>query len=405
VQWLWQRVESRGQFVIQGRSDRRDGAGESLRALGQLLGGAPPSELAFGWEAMVDLARRQGVSPFLFHVLDPFRQKVSPSAWQALQNDYYAFAARSLLRERQLERVLKALTGAGIPVVLLKGAALARSIYPDPALRLMGDLDLWIPRDRLEGAREALQTLGYTARSKPERPLPIQDAFLGETQMVSHELGMGLLELHWNAFPGEWLRHTARIDEAAIWERRVPIEGTEVSQLAPEDAVLHTCLHFAIGHQLAGLGLRPLLDLELMDRKWAIDWDMVTHRARAWQVTTATWLILDLWASLLGGEDHEGNPSAWLALRPSPLRRWILRQVVSPASLAKGRPLPRGPVRRLFLLLLVDRPVDAVVLVGRAFFPERRWFTLLYGLDDAPPWRIWLQRLWHPFRVLLRGDL
>jgi hypothetical protein len=82
-----------------------------------------------------------------------------------------------------------------------------------------------------------------------------------------------------------------------------------------------------------------------------------------------------------------------------------LRRFVSLRSLAEGRPLPEGPVRRVFLLLLVDRPADAVLLVVRAFFPERRWLALLYGLDDAPPWRIWLQRLWHPFRVLWRGNL
>ena len=71
----------------------------------------------------------------------------------------------------------------------------------------------------------------------------------------------------------------------------------------------------------------------------------------------------------------------------------------------QGIHLSRGPRRFLLLLLLIDRPIDALALIGRALFPDRTWLTLRYGLQTAPRWRVWLQRLWHPILVTLRRPI
>jgi hypothetical protein len=212
---------------------------------------------------------------------------------------------------------------------------------------------------------------------------------------------MRLVELHWKAFRGEWLRWTTRIDEAPLWARKVPLDGSSATQLAPEDALLHTCLHFSINHQMSGLGLRPFIDLELIRDTYRIDWDTVVQRARAWRVVTATWLVLDRWAALF---DH-GNDVPVDEFCPSPIRRRILRRFVPFRYLSEGRAWRRGLERRVYLLFMVDRPADAALLLRRTFFPERQWLTLLYGLEGAPAWRIRLQQLVHPFRVFVQGDI
>ena len=64
-------------------------------------------------------------------------------------------AARAMRSGRQIQVVVDALEAAGIPSVLLKGPALARTVYPDPALRQSVDIDLLVrPGDVLaaEGA-------------------------------------------------------------------------------------------------------------------------------------------------------------------------------------------------------------------------------------------------------------
>ena len=370
------------------------------RTLLRLLTGSPP-EPDTDWEQVLELARRHGLSPFLYHALRPHRDRLPAEADQALRALYYQAVARSLFRGRQLREVLDALGDAGVPVVLLKGAAVARSVYPDPALRTMSDLDLWIPREQLEVARSALQSLGYTVHSKQNRPLALQDVYLGETQMVSADPTRGLVELHWNVFPGEWLRCAARIDETPLWERSLPLEEIAARRLAAEDMVLNTCLHLVINHQLGVGSIRSLLDLHLIQARFPLNWDAIARRARAWQVKTALWLALDLWIRLFGPQADV--PLA--ALQPSPLRRAVLRRMASPRLLWSGRTFEKGWQRRIFLLCLVDRPWDAVRLTWHAFLPERQWLVLLYGLEDAPAWRVRLQQLWHPFRVLLRGNV
>ena len=320
--------------------------------------------------------------------------------WQEIQSDFLVAVGPSVARDDELKRILLALEEIEVPVVLLKGAALALTVYPYPVLRLMGDLDLWIPQECVEAAKAALASSGYVSRAGEARPQPLQDALDGETQMIGQRPQTGLVELHWRIFAGEWVRYAARIDEAAIWERKIRLDELPAYHLAPEDAILHTCLHFAVNHQFAGLGLRPFLDLAMMVQNWTVPWEVVVGRARAWQVSTPTWLVLDLLGKF-SAEMQDQLPIR--ALRPSRLRRWILGRFVSPQSLIERRDIRQSLLRFVFLLLLVDRPVDAARLVLRSVFPDRQWFVLRYQLEDASNLRIWLQRLWHPIRTLLHA--
>ncbi|PKO20757.1 MAG: hypothetical protein CVU38_18385 [Chloroflexi bacterium HGW-Chloroflexi-1] len=321
----------------------------------------------------------------------------APAAAQRLRELYHASIIRNTRLLHEVGKIQAALQAAGIPAIPLKGACLAESVYGNIALRPMGDVDLWIRRDQIAAAHQVMQTLGYVSRSKTRRPQALQDALGGETQMFKADAPM--VELHWNVFPGEWLRHTTQIDEQVIWQRTVPFHGETIRQLAPEDAIIHLCVHLAVNHQMSQTGLRTLLDLDFARRKWVIDWGTVAQRARAWRVSCAAWLVLQALAELFGDPDHR-LPLPDLA--PSPWRRSVLRRFVSTRAIMAGLELSSGPRRFLYLLALVDRPADAILLLWRALFPDHLWLTLRYGLQDAAPWRIWLQRLWHPLRVVLK---
>ncbi|MEA3292700.1 MAG: nucleotidyltransferase family protein, partial [Pseudomonadota bacterium] len=66
-------------------------------------------------------------------------------------------------RTRALKEILDALDSRSIRPLLLKGAALAWTIYPAPALRPMGDIDLLTRLEQAEEAQETLRGLGYDA--------------------------------------------------------------------------------------------------------------------------------------------------------------------------------------------------------------------------------------------------
>ena len=78
---------------------------------------------------------------------------------------------------------------------MLKGPAAAR-LYPDPALRPFADLDLLLPRDRLEAGAAALAPRGFE---------PMVEFARGFAETLGHDLHLRRLvgrrsidvELHW----------------------------------------------------------------------------------------------------------------------------------------------------------------------------------------------------------------
>src|SRR5262249_44419121 len=61
-----------------------------------------------------------------------------------------------------LARIVAACNGIGVEPVLLKGAArLVEGTYPSPSLRLLGDLDVLIPRGRTGDVLAALHDIGF----------------------------------------------------------------------------------------------------------------------------------------------------------------------------------------------------------------------------------------------------
>ena len=352
------------------------------------------------WEHLIEYAEKRGVAQVFYVYLKSQNVSLPPAAAERIRKIYLAGAVRNTKLFHELEHILMAFQAVGITAVPLKGAWLAKTAYRNIALRVMGDVDLWVQRDQLDAARQVMASLGYSSHSRADRPQALQDALTGEAQMF--KTGVPMVELHWNVFPGEWLRHTARIDEREIWQRTLSPHDQSVRYLSPGDAIIHICVHLAVNHQMSMQGLRTLLDLDFMRQRLIIDWGTLAARARAWRVSTATWLVLWMLAELFG-DPEEKLPLR--DLRPSPLRRWILSRFVSPWSLVIGIRISSGPLRFLFQLALVDRPADAFTLTWRAIIPDREWLVLRYGLQNAPIWRVWLQRLWHPLRIALHRDI
>ena len=353
------------------------------------------------WECLIEFARKSSVSQVLYTYLKAQGLAPPPAAAETIRNIHLASVVHSSKLFHELEKILRAFQVAGITAAPLKGAWLAEAAYGNIALRGMADVDLWVQRNQLDDARQVMSSLGYAQGcSKTDRPQALQDALGGETQMI--KTGATIVELHLNVFAGEWLRHTARIDEQIIWQRTHLHQGETVRHLSNEDAVIHICIHLAVNHQMSNTGLRTLLDLDCMRQRLNIDWGTVALRAREWRVATPIWLVLQILVQLFGDPEMKLPISD---LVPSPLRRWILRRFVSPRTLLEGLEISSGPKRFVFLLALVDKPADAFFLIYRTLAPDRTWLTLRYGLQDAPAWRIWLQYLWHPLRIAWKKDV
>ena len=61
-----------------------------------------------------------------------------------MRSIYYNSAARNMRLYKQLENFLDKFATEKIPVIMLKGAHLAWTVYPNMALRPMADVDLLV---------------------------------------------------------------------------------------------------------------------------------------------------------------------------------------------------------------------------------------------------------------------
>lgn len=307
-----------------------------------------------------------------------------PEAAGELQEAAFTTAARNAIHWHHLAQIDEALAHCGVDVVLLKGAALAATVYGGPEQRSMADVDLWLQGRDMRQACAVMVDLGFENRQKTERPLALQALSDGEIQYYSDGRPPTLVELHLSPFPGWWLKRAAAIDNQAVWGRRERLgDWRGFYQLAAEDAVIQLAVHLAVNHQFGLAPLRGLMDIALTAQGRRVDWHEVAVRARQWRVATAVWLVLSCLQTLVG---TPGLERALEPLRPRPWKRRMLRRLVTPASIVAHNDLTAGRSRYLFLLLLVDRPSDAMALLLRTIWPEQAWLDARYG-GSANHWR------------------
>jgi hypothetical protein len=181
------------------------------------------------------------------------------------------------LRQRSVvKRALACLASQHIDAVLLKGAALAATAYPQPHLRPMSDIDVWVPVERLPEAVRCLLDAGF------EAPAGSADGRLSP-MLSQHRLrdpaSSVRVELHGEIHSLECLS-PERVQ--SFWRRSEPLVVGDVAtrMLHPEDALMHTCLHL-VTNGFAG-GQLGLFDARMIIEKWPgrIDWMALAETAR-----------------------------------------------------------------------------------------------------------------------------
>ena len=310
------------------------------------------------------------------------------------QNIYQQTTVTTASMDWEIERVMGMLAQANVDFIWMKGAALAYTVYPNPVCRGRGDLDLWIHVEQLSQATALLHSLGYRLSSKEDRPDALALLIGGEQKLVSQGLGLDLIELQWPAIRGEWVRYTTSVDHAGIWQRRLPValHGQEFCVMAPEDALIHLCLHQAINHQFGTPWLRNLLDVHLLVATYPLEWTQLTTRAADWRVATVLSTVLGLAQHLL----DTAVPREFMeALAPPRWQRWLINRLRLDEALVTMRAGGYDHRRFLVQMVLADRVRDAVRLLWRGLFPENAWLQARYGIaPSASMWRLRLSHVW-----------
>lgn len=291
------------------------------------------------WDLLAATARVEGIAPLVHHILDttalgptaqPVRQAGPPGhgpgplaqmperTRDELQAAYYANAAYNAIMYRELDRILAATGSRAIPMVVLKGTALAKSAYVNSALRPLRDIDLLLHRRDLVPAMEALQALGYR-EAHPTRDTNL-NAMLGyDVHFRGGPEGGIVIDLHWNLIGGDadwrsppttWFwsqtRPWERGNESRDGGRRAakPGDRPPAFQLTPTAQLLYSAAHLSLQHGGAQARLIWYYDLHLLaaSQPCEVDWEQLSARAHQFRWAAA------LLAALRGTHERFGTP-------------------------------------------------------------------------------------------------
>ncbi|MEE1013702.1 MAG: nucleotidyltransferase family protein [Clostridia bacterium] len=179
---------------------------------------------------------------------------------------YRTCLKRSVLRYQQMHyeflKICRSFEENQIPYLPLKGSVIRR-YYPEPWLRTSCDIDILVKKEDLQRASELLiEHLGYDSTIKEAHDW----GFLSKNKTY--------IELHFDliaqksGFPRRWSAACL----ADVWCTATVVDGTQFQYAMPDELfyfyhIAHMAKHFENG----GCGMRPFLDLWLLDNTVVYD--------------------------------------------------------------------------------------------------------------------------------------
>ncbi len=310
-------------------------------------------------------AEEQGVAPLLFYHL---------SKIEDIDQDIKKGLKFLCLRHRQANTILlsalsditETLQDKGVEHLLLKGSALANTIYPDPGLRPMRDLDILCRPDSIKSAYKHLQNRGYT----PAKTV-VADNYHHLPPLEKKLRGLNIcVELHRGIFPKDppYYREP-EFDE--LFNRSSPLTiketGVTARMMSYEDMLYHLFQHgFRAPLTFEPYRLISVADIIiLIESTWEqMDWNFIKNN------------YPDLYSSLPYFEYFSGwHPSfkkekIWVP-QIAPEQRF---KTVSPYC---GWPSKQQEDSRGLT------PERITTRIRHTLCPDKRWMSIYYGVNGG----------------------
>jgi len=148
-----------------------------------------------------------------------------------------------------------------IPAAALRGIALAEWIYPEPSLRPMQDVDIFISSEVQHKFESILESYGF---------LPIKKL---RSQFV-YFIDNTLFEIHYSFLTPKRYRNAADFNQWIIRRRLSKVAEGKIYILCPEDELLNLVCHVFIHHELDRL--LQLVDIAMLIQAEDLNWDYIS---------------------------------------------------------------------------------------------------------------------------------
>jgi hypothetical protein len=297
-------------------------------------------------------------------------------------------AWREELRTRTYRQICRnvftVLKDQGMPAIVLKGAALAETVYSDPALRHSHDIEILVEHPELD---EIVDLLTSRRFAPPSRKASRTDS--GDIELI-HESGLPLI-LHRKLFPIPF--YNAALLDICSRAQIATICDIPVRVLSPADALLHTCGHAV--YSPSRESFRWIADAWFIIRKHPdLDWDLLLDCARRSHLV----LPLSVMCDYLSKDLNAPIPRSFLDRLSFAASR--NKSIEGELALFGARSSPRGGFRNL--IRKTRNWSGRALIIKWMVFPSPayvRWISQTRGL-----W-LFLQYFYRPINYVSRRTL
>ncbi|MEW6302148.1 MAG: nucleotidyltransferase family protein [Verrucomicrobiota bacterium] len=223
------------------------------------------------WDYLLTHAALHGLVPCLSRFCAHRLGNVDQPFVNRSAADAQSTAAYNLFLSAELARLVRLLESQNIPVLALKGLALAAAAYPDLTIRQCKDIDLMVAPEQVESATKVLLDAGYQLRHSDEEVGDHTRNFMRDNPFV-------VLELH-HTIGQRAFAFSQEFSELRKDAEHLEIVDTSVAAPSAARLLLILCAH---GCKHRWERLTWICDVAaLLRARPNLDWDEVTRLARA----------------------------------------------------------------------------------------------------------------------------
>jgi hypothetical protein len=250
-----------------------------LRFLGACVYGDPVgyySGLNEAGRAELDAQGRAfGMTAWFYRYLSEVLPEEKRLAYQKI---YRTRQVKAMLGAHELKRFYGVLASHGLRFVPIKGADLAYRLYPDAALRVFCDWDIWFHPDDCERALAVLAEDGWKV---PEVSVTNLDAdqMRGRHHFLGHVRGQYRIEPHFT------LANFEGIAPNEMWNHTLDYPGGDGQRvLSPEMNLLMLTRHAASNSYYHAHLPKLLTDVAMVMQKEKVNFDELRVLAQSWNL-------------------------------------------------------------------------------------------------------------------------
>ncbi len=354
------------------------------------------------WDALYSLLTRHRLAAHFFALTESQRARWPESFREKLRRDRIGQMMYGEQCARRVRKVLSALQGAGIPVIVLKGWAYIQTVYDgDPSQRLCEDVDILVrPRD-VDAAQRVLNEIGCQQERESWEGYNrrywngARYFFPAETGNPANTFSVGF---HWGLFhvPAYDARQVD-VDELFARARPLRVADVDALELSGEDEIVYACAHLGLHHRFDASLFRPYeLAAQIVRAGTRLSWETVIARARSWRQVISVREGLGRVERLWTGAVPRSALEALGGTRPARGERFVHAWI----AVTRGNPAFDHPLVWLTFPVWWKRPL----IFLQDVFPSRAYMEWRYGRAPLGMWPLlYFRRLFQAIGMLIQS--